>query len=77
MLAHAASPAKVAWTGRRTVLYESNWAHAYVQAGLPLPGKPERNDHTLRAVGQGLTPDEMWLLRVRWTFGKPAQQPVA
>lgn len=62
---------KVAWTGQRTVLYESSWAHTYVQAGVPVPASGT-HDHTLRAVGQGLTPEELWArLRVRWTFGRP------
>lgn len=26
-----------AWTGRHTVLYESNWRAHYLQAGLPVP----------------------------------------
>ncbi len=60
----------VAWTGQRTVLYESNWSSTYVQAGLPVPDTGLHDD-TLRDVGRDLGPEELWsLLRVQWSFGQ-------
>ena len=59
---------RVMWTGRYTVLYESNWKHTYLQAGIEPPASG-LHDGTLDHVGQGLTTEELWsLLRVRWTF---------
>lgn len=66
------------WTGQRTVLYESNWASTYVQAGLPVP-ETGLHDDTLRRVGQGLTDDELWaMLRVRGRIASaPSPRPEA
>lgn len=59
---------RVLWTHQYTVLYESNWASTYVQAGLPAPGEG-LHDERLRMPGAGLTREELWsLLRVQWSF---------
>lgn len=36
----------IAWTGRHTVLYESNWAAHYLRAGLPVPATAQRGGHS-------------------------------
>lgn len=64
---------RVAWTGLRTVRYESQWAMSYRQAGLPLPAAGLHDD-TLLHVGRDLAPDELWaLLRVPWRYGAAAE----
>ena len=70
---------KVMWTQQHTVLYESNWRPTYLQAGLE-PPEHGLHDDTLLAVGEGLTPDEIWaLLRVQHVAGNaaPAVAPPA
>lgn len=58
----------VAWTERFTVLYESNWSHSYIQAGLPIPAEG-LHDGTLSSVK--FPPDEM-LARLRLRIDRQA-----
>ena len=50
---------RVAWTGRHTVLYESNWSAHYRLAGVPLPATG-LHDHTMRNVARDFSEEELF-----------------
>lgn len=54
----------VAWTGLHTVLYESNWRHHYVLAGLPVPNNGLHN-HTTRNIVKPTSHEIFARLRIR------------
>lgn len=60
---------RMAWTGRHTVLYESNWRAHYRKAGLPVPDSG-LHDHSLFAVRGKYSEEELFAnLRVKLRLG--------